>query len=298
MIGAASGRAPVSCRFRCIVPHRSSPPRINCTCSTSPGRRHRQCGLVLASQKQHTAHHEPFSQPSLPSTCRRGHARMETDAPPQGAWRRGGRTASHGPHAGGCSLLRDAERLHQLPAGGSMTAHLKPTHATATHRTDHGSSHRHSSHSGAPGHVDLRPDQGARRGRSGPRRSGGRGRSADLRRARAAGGRPCGAASRGRGRAGSSCVGVFLDRSPEFVVAALGVLWAGGAYLPIDTASPRDRVEFVLTDADVAVVVTAAWAAGEPPRGRMGPAVDQRARRGRRSPPVRPPTSSPTTWPT
>jgi amino acid adenylation domain-containing protein len=53
-----------------------------------------------------------------------------------------------------------------------------------------------------------------------------------------------------------SCVGLFLDRSPEFVVAALGVLWAGAAYLPVDTASPRDRVAFVLTDADVAAVVT------------------------------------------
>ncbi len=67
-----------------------------------------------------------------------------------------------------------------------------------------------------------------------------------------------------------SCVGVFLDRSPEFVVAALGVLSAGAAYLPVDTASPRDRVGFVLTDADVAAVVTSAAQRPNLPEGTWG----------------------------
>src|SRR2546428_104863 len=34
-------------------------------------------------------------------------------------------------------------------------------------------------------------------------------------------------------------VGIHLERSPEMVVAALGVLKAGGAYVPLDPASPK-----------------------------------------------------------
>jgi amino acid adenylation domain-containing protein len=64
-----------------------------------------------------------------------------------------------------------------------------------------------------------------------------------------------------------SCVGLFLDRSPEFVVAAAGVHAAGAAYLPIDTASPADRVEFVLADAGVSAVVTSAQQATRLPDG-------------------------------
>ena len=75
------------------------------------------------------------------------------------------------------------------------------------------------------------------------------------------------AAGVGRG----SCVGVFLERSPEFVVAACGVLRAGAAYLPIDTASPPDRVEFVLADAGASTVLTSARQQPRLPAGRWSP---------------------------
>ncbi len=68
-----------------------------------------------------------------------------------------------------------------------------------------------------------------------------------------------------------SCVAVFLDRSPGFVAAALGVWWAGAAYLPIDTASPRDRVGFVLADAGVAAVLTDARRRMDLPAGTGAP---------------------------
>lgn len=51
-------------------------------------------------------------------------------------------------------------------------------------------------------------------------------------------------------------VALLLDRSVEAVIALLGVLKAGAAYLPIDTRWPDDRVAFALRDADVAAVVT------------------------------------------
>ncbi|HLK45718.1 MAG TPA: AMP-binding protein, partial [Acidimicrobiales bacterium] len=53
-----------------------------------------------------------------------------------------------------------------------------------------------------------------------------------------------------------SLVALFLAPSLELVVAILGVLKAGGAYLPLDPEYPSDRIEFVLGDADPAVVVT------------------------------------------
>ena len=55
-----------------------------------------------------------------------------------------------------------------------------------------------------------------------------------------------------------SLVAVALQRSPELVVAALGVLKAGGAYVPLDPELPADRLEFMLADSSAAVLVTTA----------------------------------------
>jgi amino acid adenylation domain-containing protein/non-ribosomal peptide synthase protein (TIGR01720 family) len=53
-----------------------------------------------------------------------------------------------------------------------------------------------------------------------------------------------------------SLVALVMERSPEMIVALLGVLKAGGAYLPIDPAYPVERVRFMLEDAGAAVVLT------------------------------------------
>ena len=53
-----------------------------------------------------------------------------------------------------------------------------------------------------------------------------------------------------------SCVAVFLERSPEFVVAAYAVMRAGAAYLPLDVATPAERLEYVLSDAGVGEVIS------------------------------------------
>src|SRR5204862_8354462 len=44
-------------------------------------------------------------------------------------------------------------------------------------------------------------------------------------------------------------VAICLERSTAFVVAALGVLKAGAAYLPLDPTTPADRLAFMLDDA-------------------------------------------------
>ena len=59
-----------------------------------------------------------------------------------------------------------------------------------------------------------------------------------------------------RGVRRGGIVGVYLDRSVETVVALLGILKAGAAYLPLDPAYPAQRLAFMRTDADASVVVS------------------------------------------
>ncbi len=51
-------------------------------------------------------------------------------------------------------------------------------------------------------------------------------------------------------------VALCLDRSVDTVIAILGVLKAGGAYLPIDPDYPDDRIEFTLEDAGAVFLLT------------------------------------------
>ncbi len=52
-----------------------------------------------------------------------------------------------------------------------------------------------------------------------------------------------------------SLVAIALDRSPELVVAALAVLKAGAAYLPLDVAYPAERLNFILQDSAAAALI-------------------------------------------
>ncbi|WP_051853105.1 non-ribosomal peptide synthetase [Streptomyces aureocirculatus] len=63
-----------------------------------------------------------------------------------------------------------------------------------------------------------------------------------------------------------SIVAVALRRSPEYVIAVLAILKAGGVYLPVDPEYPVSRLEFMLRDAAPAVVVTDTASGGRLPR--------------------------------
>ncbi|MFJ3090868.1 amino acid adenylation domain-containing protein [Streptomyces sp. NPDC086838] len=67
---------------------------------------------------------------------------------------------------------------------------------------------------------------------------------------------------RARGIGPQSLVGVCLERSAALVPALLGVLKAGGAYLPLDPAYPADRLAHIAADAQAPAVLTERSAAG------------------------------------
>ncbi|MGW2332295.1 amino acid adenylation domain-containing protein, partial [Streptomyces sp. NPDC001700] len=60
----------------------------------------------------------------------------------------------------------------------------------------------------------------------------------------------------GRGVGPESLVAIALPRSVEMVVALLGVLKAGAAYVPVDPSYPADRIAYLLEDADPALVIS------------------------------------------
>jgi non-ribosomal peptide synthetase component F len=66
-------------------------------------------------------------------------------------------------------------------------------------------------------------------------------------------------------------VAVCLERSVELIVAWLAILKAGGAYLPLDPAYPSERLNYLLADAEAAVVITcqALGARLQAPRARL-----------------------------
>ncbi|SHG30898.1 non-ribosomal peptide synthetase [Chryseobacterium sp. OV279] len=60
-------------------------------------------------------------------------------------------------------------------------------------------------------------------------------------------------------------VPVWLDRSLEWLIAILGILKTGAAYVPIDPAYPVKRVEYILADASAEIILT------DPSRGNLLP---------------------------
>jgi amino acid adenylation domain-containing protein len=61
---------------------------------------------------------------------------------------------------------------------------------------------------------------------------------------------------RSQGAVPGSIVGLCLERSADFPVAALAILKAGCAYLPLETKSPTRRLQTMLKTAQVSVVLT------------------------------------------
>ena len=78
-----------------------------------------------------------------------------------------------------------------------------------------------------------------------------------------------------QGLAPDQPVGLMFARGPEFIVGALAVLKAGGAYLPLDSSYPEDRLRAMLETARPACVLTTDADSGLLPAGTSTLLYDQ-----------------------
>lgn len=70
-----------------------------------------------------------------------------------------------------------------------------------------------------------------------------------------------------RGIVPNVLVGLCLRRSQEFVIAALAIMKAGGAYLPLDPDYPANRLAMLLSDSKTQLVMTHSRSAHQVPSG-------------------------------
>lgn len=60
---------------------------------------------------------------------------------------------------------------------------------------------------------------------------------------------------RGLGLTAGENVGISMDRSPEMIAAILAILKSGACYVPMDPANPASRLEQMITDSDMRVLI-------------------------------------------
>ena len=83
----------------------------------------------------------------------------------------------------------------------------------------------------------------------------------------------------GQGIGTEDRVAVLLDKSPELVITALGIVKAGAVYLPVDPTYPEDRLAYILADSDPKVVCASrspgwtSYSQRRPDRRRPGPSA-------------------------
>ncbi|GJM33275.1 MAG: hypothetical protein DHS20C18_22760 [Saprospiraceae bacterium] len=53
-----------------------------------------------------------------------------------------------------------------------------------------------------------------------------------------------------------SIIGICVDRSMEMVIALLGILKSGSAYIPLDPTYPKDRIGYIMVDAQASYLVS------------------------------------------
>ncbi|MFJ9949421.1 amino acid adenylation domain-containing protein [Kitasatospora sp. NPDC091207] len=58
------------------------------------------------------------------------------------------------------------------------------------------------------------------------------------------------------GVAADDCVGLYVEPSPDLMVGAWGILYAGAAYLPLSPEYPEDRIRYMIEDSRTGVIVT------------------------------------------
>ncbi|HET7892386.1 MAG TPA: amino acid adenylation domain-containing protein [Candidatus Sulfotelmatobacter sp.] len=82
-----------------------------------------------------------------------------------------------------------------------------------------------------------------------------------------------------QGIGSSSLVGIFLPRSAHAVVALLGALKTGAAYVPLDPMHPPERLRFIIDDAGLSAVITHSSIQAQLPPNTKGVVVLDREKR-------------------
>lgn len=54
----------------------------------------------------------------------------------------------------------------------------------------------------------------------------------------------------------NTIVGLYIERSIDFLIGVYGILLSGGAYLPLDPKHPKKRISYILKDSDCQTVLT------------------------------------------
>lgn len=88
------------------------------------------------------------------------------------------------------------------------------------------------------------------------------------------------------GVSAGSLVGVFLPRSAEAVIALLGALKTGAAYVPLDPAYPSERLQFMIEDASLSAIVTHSSIQDQLPQSAKNVVVLDRDEQLRREPTI------------
>ena len=61
---------------------------------------------------------------------------------------------------------------------------------------------------------------------------------------------------RDKGVGADTIVGIMLEKCPEMIVGMLGIIKAGGCYLPIKPDFPQDRIDYMLSNSEAPVLLT------------------------------------------
>ncbi len=64
-------------------------------------------------------------------------------------------------------------------------------------------------------------------------------------------------------------VGVFMERSPELIVALISILKTGAAFVPIDSSFPEGRISYILDDCGAPIVLTQNIFKSQLPQGKF-----------------------------
>ncbi len=54
----------------------------------------------------------------------------------------------------------------------------------------------------------------------------------------------------------NNLIGIWLERSPEMLIAIFGILKIGAAYIPLDPINPSDRLNYIMEDSKASIIIT------------------------------------------